>query len=138
MSDSVPVFGAPLEGREHRPRAAVYAVIRDAERRVAAVRTSLGLMLPGGGLERGETLLECLRRELREECARPVAIERQIGLALEFFETAEGAFEGRHVFFEARFVGEPNGTAEYELVWLEPAAAASALHHRSHAWALDR
>jgi 8-oxo-dGTP diphosphatase len=137
MSDSVPVFGAPLEGREHRPRAAVYAVIRDAAGRIAAVKTSLGLLLPGGGLERGETLVECLRREVREECARPVAIDRQIGLALEFFETLEGAFEGRHVFFEGRFVGEPNGTPEYELVWLEPAEAKAGLHHRSHAWALD-
>ncbi len=138
MNDSVPVFGAPLDGREHRPRAAVYAVIRDAERRVAAVRTSLGLLLPGGGLERGETILECLKRELREECARPVAIERQIGLALEYFETAAGAFEGRHVFFEARFVGARSGAAEYELVWLEPDSARELLHHRSHAWALDQ
>ncbi|HKC49622.1 MAG TPA: NUDIX domain-containing protein [Myxococcota bacterium] len=138
MSDSVPVFGAPLEGREHRPRAAVYAVIRDAALRIAAVRTSLGFLLPGGGLERGETLVDCLRRELREECARPIAIERQIGLALEFFETREGAFEGRHVFFEARFVGEPKGVAEYELAWLEHERARELLHHRSHAWALDQ
>jgi len=137
LSDSVPVFGAPLEGREHRPRAAVYAVIRDAQRRVAAVRTSLGLLLPGGGLERGETLVQCLRREVSEECARPVAIDRQIGLAVEFFETAEGAFEGRHVFFEARFVGEQNGAAEHELVWLEPERARELLHHKSHGWALD-
>jgi 8-oxo-dGTP diphosphatase len=134
----VPVFGEPLAGREHRPRAAVYAVIRDAERRVAAVRTSLGLLLPGGGLERGETIVECLKRELREECARPVAIDRQIGLALEYFETTEGAFEGRHVFFEARFVGGANGVAEYELVWLEPESARELLHHRSHGWALDQ
>jgi 8-oxo-dGTP pyrophosphatase MutT (NUDIX family) len=133
----VPVFGAPLEGREHRPRAAVYAVIRDAQRRIAAVKTSLGLLLPGGRKELGETLVECLRRELREECARPVSIERQIGLAVEYFETAEGAFEGRHVFFEARFLGEPNGPAEYELVWLEPGEARQLLHHRSHAWALE-
>jgi 8-oxo-dGTP diphosphatase len=138
MSESVPVFGAPLGGREHRPRAAVYAVIRDASLRVAAVRTSLGFLLPGGGLERGETLVECLRRELREECARPIAIDRQIGLAVEFFETQEGAFEGRHVFFEARFVGEPKGVAEYELVWLDLEQARELLHHRSHAWALDQ
>ncbi|MFI5316532.1 MAG: NUDIX domain-containing protein [Myxococcota bacterium] len=138
MSESVPVFGTPLAGREHRPRAAVYAVIRDAERRVAAVRTSLGLLLPGGGLERGETIVECLKRELREECARPVALDRQIGLALEFFETSEGAFEGRHVFFDARFVGARNGAAQHELIWLEPANAHEQLHHRSHAWALDR
>jgi 8-oxo-dGTP diphosphatase len=137
LSDSVPVFGAPIEGREHRPRAAVYAVIRDAERRVAAVRTSFGLLLPGGRLERGETPIECLRRELREECARPTAIDRQLGLAFEYFETAEGAFEGRHVFFEARFVGPANGEAEHELVWLEPASAGELLRHRSHAWALD-
>jgi 8-oxo-dGTP diphosphatase len=134
----VPVFGAPLDGREHRPRAAVYAVIRDAERRVAAVRTSLGLLLPGGGLEKGETIVECLRRELLEECARPVAIDRQIGLAFEYFETLEGAFEGRHIFFEARFVGDSRGVAEYELVWLEPAEARQLLHHKSHAWALDQ
>ena len=137
MSDSVPTFGAPIDGREHRPRAAVYAVIRDVQRRIAAVRTSLGLLLPGGRLERGETLVQCLRRELQEECARPAAIDRQIGLALEFFETQEGAFEGRHIFFEARFVGEPKGEAEYELVWLEPADARALLHHKSHAWALD-
>ncbi len=138
MSDSVPVFGAPLEGREHRPRAAVYAVIRDAQRRVAAVKTSLGLLLPGGGLERGETLVQCLRRELQEECARPAAIDRQLGMALEYFETLEGAFEGRHFFFEARFVGELSGAAEYELVWLEPDQARELLHHRSHAWAIDQ
>lgn len=138
MSDSVPVFGAPLTGRAHRPRAAVYAVIRDASLRIAAVRTSLGLFLPGGGLERGETLVQCLRRELQEECARPAAIDRQIGMALEFFETQEGAFEGRHVFFEARFVGGPKGVAEYELLWLEQDQARELLHHRSHAWALDQ
>ncbi|HTO54601.1 MAG TPA: NUDIX domain-containing protein [Myxococcota bacterium] len=137
MIDSVPSFGAPLEGREHKPRAAVYAVIRDPQGRIAAVKTSLGLLLPGGGLERGETLLDCLKRELREECARPVAIDRQIGMALEFFETLEGAFEGRHVFFEARFLGPPDGPAEYELTWLEPEIAGSQLHHRSHAWALE-
>jgi 8-oxo-dGTP diphosphatase len=137
VSDSVPIFGAPIQGREHRPRAAAYAVIRDAEGRVAAVRTGLGLLLPGGRLERGETLVECLRRELREECARPTAIDRQLGLAFEYFETGEGAFEGRHVFFAARFVGPANGEAEYELVWLEPGSAAELLHHRSHAWALD-
>lgn len=138
MSDSVPVFGAPLEGREHRPRAAVYAVVRDREGRVAAVRTGLGLLLPGGALERGETLVQCLRRELQEECARPAAIDRQIGLAVEFFATQEGAFEGRHVFFEARFVGDVSGTPEYELVWLEPGQARELLHHKSHAWALDQ
>ena len=138
MSDAVPTFGAPLEGREHRPRAAVYAVIRDEAGRIAAVKTSRGLILPGGGLERGETLLECLKRELREECARPFAIDRQLGFALEFFENADGAFEGRHVFFEARFLGERNGPSEYEVEWLDPATAAEQLHYRSHAWALEQ
>ena len=137
MADPVPFFGAPEDGRAHQPRAAVYAVIRDAQGRIAAVKTSLGLLLPGGGLERGETLLECLKRELREECGRPVAIDRQLGMAWQYYVVGDGAFEGRHVFFSARFVGEPNGPAEYELHWLDPATAAEQLYHRSHAWALE-
>lgn len=54
--------------REPFYRVAVKALIFDADRRLAVVINKNGLAeLPGGGWERGESIPDCIRREVREE-----------------------------------------------------------------------
>jgi 8-oxo-dGTP diphosphatase len=136
LSAPVPEFGERVPGRCYRLRRAVYAVIRADDGRIATVRTRRGHLLPGGGIEGDETPEQGLEREVREECARALAIERRLGEAVQWFRAREGDFEGRHVFFAARFASEPSGEGEHELVWLEPERAAELFVHASHAWAI--
>ena len=132
----MPEFGQRVPGRRYRIRHAVYAVIRRDDGWIATVRTRRGHALPGGGLEGDETPEQGLEREVREECARAVAIGQRLGEAVQFFRAREGYFEGRHVFYAASFASEPNGKGEHELVWLEPERAAARFVHASHAWAI--
>jgi 8-oxo-dGTP diphosphatase len=136
VSGRVPEFGEREPGRSYRLRHAVYAVIRGDDGRIATVRTRRGLLLPGGGIEGDETPEQGLEREVREECARAVAIEGRLGEAVQWFRARGGWFEGRHVFYAARFASEPTGKGEHELIWLEPERAVERFVHASHAWAI--
>jgi ADP-ribose pyrophosphatase YjhB (NUDIX family) len=104
---------------------------------VASVAGSLGQFLPGGGVEAEETLEQALARECREECARAIELLGPIGEATQWFQAGGDGYEGRHAFFAARFAGETDGDAEYELEWLDPAVFRTRCFHASHAWAVD-
>lgn len=66
----------------------VAALVRDDEGRILLLRHTYRLArpwgLPGGGLKPGETLEECLRRELREEIGMEVEIEALLSAAAHF------------------------------------------------------
>jgi 8-oxo-dGTP diphosphatase len=117
-------------------REAAYAVILDADRRVAAVRARRGLFLPGGGIEAGESPEEALLRESLEECGRPLEIIRPIGQAIQYGYEDDGPLRARHRFFEARFQDAPAGPAEYPLSWLHIDEACGWFRHVSHVWAV--
>lgn len=136
LGAKIQMFGERLPGRSYTVRRAAYAVIFRDDGRVATVKTRRGHFLPGGGIERGESDEAGLAREVREECARDVALARCIGEAVQWFRASRGFFEGHHVFFAGRFASEPSGRGEHELVWLEPERAAASLFHASHAWAI--
>jgi 8-oxo-dGTP diphosphatase len=139
MDATIPEFGQRKPGQTYRPRPAAYAVVSDAQRQVAVVRTPKGHFLPGGGIETGETAEEALVREVREECGRNIRILGKIGEANEHvFVEGKGYFAIHGVFFRASF-GDSSAQpaeADHELVWLSADEAKNRLTREGHVWAV--
>jgi 8-oxo-dGTP diphosphatase len=107
----------------------------DPAGKVATVRTSGGLFLPGGGVETNEELVAAIHREVREECGRELEDVSYLGAAVQFFAAGGGHYEMTATFYSGRFgasVSEP----EYELVWAEPSVPSRSFFHECHAWAV--
>ncbi|HEX6884632.1 MAG TPA: NUDIX hydrolase [Planctomycetota bacterium] len=131
MSASLPTFGTRLPHLAYRPRPGAYALVFDAEGRVALVHEEDGWYLPGGGLEPGETHEQALAREIQEECACGITLEAHLADAIEHLVTRSGrALEVQARYFRARFVGAPSAC------WLTPEEACARVHRLSDAWAI--
>jgi 8-oxo-dGTP diphosphatase len=113
-----------------RPILAVSAaIIRDGKVLIVrrARRPAAGLYtLPGGGVELGETLVEAVVREVREETALVVEPVALAGYREAITRDNEGRLERHFVIlpFAARWIaGEPVLSEELsEAAWLDPAA----------------
>jgi 8-oxo-dGTP pyrophosphatase MutT (NUDIX family) len=106
---------------------------------VAAVSTPLGLMLPGGGQEEGESPEAAAVREVGEECALEIRLGPPIGVADELvFAADEGIhYRKRCTFFFADIVGRAGGgKPEHDLVWMSRQDAQGRLLHESQRWAV--
>lgn len=133
-----PVFGSPEAGVAYARRAAAYAVVFDAARRVACVTEGSGLYLPGGGLEPGEDDAAAVTREVAEECGCALEAIERLGAATQFHRTADGAAYELHAsFFRARF-GAALGGAQLVVEWRATAPALPPFFHACHAWAVER
>jgi 8-oxo-dGTP diphosphatase len=134
MEQAVHVFGIRSETLPHTTRACAYAVMTDAEGRVAAVRGDHGLLLPGGGLEPFETPLEAVHREVREELGRRLILGERLGQAIQYFVSG-GYCQALYATFYAAEVGDVISTThEHELEWV----VADQLFHAHHAWAAQK
>jgi 8-oxo-dGTP pyrophosphatase MutT (NUDIX family) len=121
---------------DYRPRRAAYAVIRDSQNRVAAVRGRSGYFLPGGGSRPDETPEQTLRREVREELASEIEILQPIGRAVQYFFADDCHYRMEADFFAAQFIGEPIGTGEHELCWVTETELNGRFYHKCHIWAI--
>jgi len=112
-----------------RPYLAVSAAIfRDGKVLIVrrARKPALGVYtLPGGGVETGETLIEAVRREVREETALEIEPVALAGHREAIVRDTQGAIERHFVIlcFAARWVaGEPKLNEELDDArWLDPA-----------------
>jgi 8-oxo-dGTP pyrophosphatase MutT (NUDIX family) len=135
---SVRIFGARDPARTYRVRPAAYAIIFDADRRVACVSEASGLFLPGGGLEPDEDAVQAVHREVAEECARALELLQPLQSAVQFCRTARDEyFELRASFFLGRFGAALAGQAQHALSWLPSEPEVPPLFHECHRWAVQ-
>lgn len=140
--DDIAAFGSPPVDTSAVVRPSAYGVILDAAANIAVVRTPLGLFLPGGGIEPGETPHAAVVREVLEECGLNVRVGSWIVRAVDFVysPTEQTHFEKRSTFLDAHASG-PRGAAQetdHELEWIPPRAALASLAHPSHRWAVKQ
>jgi 8-oxo-dGTP diphosphatase len=139
---NIPIFGNKLAGQTYIERPGAYALIRDAQLRIATLRVGTVFFLPGGGGESDETPQVTLHREIMEECGRAVQIGPELGKAIEYIYAKN---EGVHYqigssFFEAMFLDGPANDMEdnHILVWLSASEAIQHLHRQSQVWAVQQ
>ena len=136
----VPVFGAREPGVTYEVRPSAYAMIGDRAGRIAVVHTPLGVFLPGGGIDPGETPAAAVVREVEEECGLVVRVGAwgAAAVQLAWSPTYRTHYEKRCTFVDAAVErpGAPPVEADHALAWLDPAAAAAAMAHESHGWAV--
>jgi A/G-specific adenine glycosylase len=99
------------------------AVLRRDGRVLLAKRPSTGLLggmweFPGGKLEPGETLEECLRREIREETGADIRVDEPCG---EYRHAYTHFRMTLHAFNCTLLDGEPQPIQADELAWVRPA-----------------
>ena len=139
LDDVAPVFGQPERDVKAVPRDSAYAVIRNQDLRVAVVLGREGVLLPGGGLDVDETVEAAVLREVAEECALNVTVERRLGAAVQYVYSQHKRtwFEKRSVFYAASAGESLRGRQpEHEVKWLSKTSAWWALTCESHKWAL--
>lgn len=130
-------FGRCPAGVTCEDRRAAYAVILDPLGRVAVVDAGNRWFLPGGGSLAGESPEVTVLREIQEECGCRARILGQLGEALQYFRDATRWYKMVATFYRAEFEGAPSGSAEHELVWLEPGDMGG-FFHQCHEWAVTR
>ena len=140
--EDVPVFGSREPGIAYEVRPSAYAIVDDGAGRIAVVHTPVGTFLPGVGIYRGETPAAAVVREVEEECGLVVRVGAwaESAVQLAWSPTYHAYYEKRSTFVEAvvERPGAPAVEADHVVEWLAPAAAAAAVSHESHAWAVRR
>lgn len=141
MESQKVTFGEKLEGISYRRREGVYAIImNDKNDAFAAVKTSTGYFLPGGGMEANETHEGCLKREVLEELGCQIAVGPFIGRAERYFysTTLHEHTISDGYFYTAQIVSHPQAPTEddHEFVWIRREEAEDLLFHEHQVWAV--
>ncbi|MCI8387648.1 MAG: NUDIX domain-containing protein [Clostridiales bacterium] len=114
-------IGSPIPGQAYYDREGAYLIaVKDGK--FAAVREPKGYFLLGGGIEEGESHVECIMRECLEEGGIDVSVGElldsgemyTIHSKLGYFHPIQHYYRGEVI----ASVCEPT-EPDYELVWLE-------------------
>lgn len=136
-------FGEKVSHLEYQRREGCYAVIIDAaKQQVAVILTAKGqYFLPGGGIEKGETPEECLRREMLEETGFEVKISSYIVRAQRYFiSSLNEPLLSDGIFYAAEFVEKVQEPIEndHDLRWINFDEVDDLLFHEHQSWAVKK
>lgn len=133
-------FDEPVEGAVYYDRPGAY-LIATHEGKVAVIRTPKGYFLPGGGINVGETHIDCIVRECMEETGYSVVIERYEGSA-EIYGIYEriGYFHPIQFYYSGKLeekVAEPI-EKDHVLEWLPYEEACDKMFVEAQKWILKK
>lgn len=127
MPDDHAFFRQQLKSQQHRPSAR--AIIFDSARRRILVEKNLGarenyVNFPGGGIELGETLQECITREIMEEIGAWVRDFEFLFLVENFIRFEGQILGGIELYCEITLDTDKIEPQEdgYEFHWIEVAS----------------
>lgn len=113
----------PDKNKEYFKRPGAYGIIKDASGLMAVVKTKTGHFLPGGGIEKGESPIECLKRECLEEIGAEVSVLDNFayGTFCFYSTTLNIDMESQGHFFvcEINKFLKTKTEDDHELVWLQ-------------------
>jgi 8-oxo-dGTP diphosphatase len=140
--ESFPVFGKKKDSIVYHPRPGAYGVMVDDRGLVATILMRRRSYLPGGGQEQGESIIDCLKRELIEELGCEFDMAEPVGRADEHFKSLheEKYYLWQGHFFlipEYRLIAEPTDKTQ-TVEWLKPERALAGLFHLSQRWGLTK
>jgi ADP-ribose pyrophosphatase len=138
--DDEKIFGEKEDGISYVIREGVYGVVFNDMGQVAVIKNPFGYFLPGGGLEDGEDLKQCLIREFIEETGYSITIKNFIGKASKYY-FSEAFNHYRHpigffyiVDLEKRVTDSIE--KDHELLWMEPSDIVNYLYEHQ-VWAVN-
>lgn len=134
-----PVFGEKLSGVEYGEKNGVYGILINNYGKVAIIKIATKYFLPGGGIEKGETHEECLKREFVEETGYEIEIVSYIGTASLYHTTKTGQYKrGIGYFYIVNLKADIGNKIEedHELLWIEPDECVKRLFLEHQAWAV--
>jgi ADP-ribose pyrophosphatase YjhB (NUDIX family) len=112
------IMAYDLEGNKHEKdltdfkfRASVYGILLDGKKILLQrhpLTTKFGL--PGGGIELGETISDCLEREFKEETGLTVRVKDLVGATQDFFTHEEKFVHSIVIVYKVEKVGGELGT----------------------------
>ncbi|OEH92767.1 NUDIX hydrolase [Bacillus solimangrovi] len=133
----VEIFGDKSIGDTYQVRKGVYAVIFNSDKhKIMTVRNGTGFhFLPGGGIESGESHLQCIKREMLEETGYNCHIGEYVCNALRFFiSTKNEPLLSDGYFYLASLCGriqEPLEDDHY-IEWINIESSKQLLFHEHH------
>lgn len=134
------VFGKREKNKIYIDREGVY-IIAEKDGYVATVKTPRGYFLPGGGIEKNESHLDCIKRECLEEIGYDVAIEDYLCTA-EIFTVHDrlGYFHPIQHYYCGKLVSKVTEPIEttHSFEWLTLSEAAEKMYVQAQKWAVKK
>jgi 8-oxo-dGTP diphosphatase len=131
----------PRPSLDYRDRPGAYGVLL-LGREVLVAEQDGDLLLPGGGIDPGETPLRALHREVYEETGWRIGDARRLGVFTRFDWLKEEQWHARkiqHIYVArpTRRLGPPL-EHDHTPVWMDAEAAIAALSVEGEAYAVER
>jgi len=140
------VFGKPRRGLEYEPRACAYGLAQREDGRILMVKIVRSLFsseydLPGGAIDPGETEIEAMVREYREETGRACEPVEKIGSAAQYWlKRSHGPVLNICNVYAVRLTGGPSepDEADHEPIWMRKRRALRLVRHEALRWLMRR